>query len=128
MIPIAWQRASPAPANNPTYLFPWIFSKSSSGIVRLNWIATIIPKKIKQHPISSIIEGSVCKKISAKIIVKGICKENNKACLLGPSLLRQINKNVSPIIMPTIEDKKTAINIDFEVFGYVYFEFVVDQY
>ena len=56
--------------------------------------------------------GSVCKNISAKMIVKGICKENNKACLLGPSLLRQTNKNVSPIIMPIIEDKNIAMNID----------------
>ena len=46
------------------------------------------------------------------MIVKGICKENNKACLLGPSLFRQTNKNVSPIIMPITEDKNIAMNID----------------
>ena len=112
MIPIAWHSARPTPAISPIYLFPWMFSKSSSGIVRLNCIATMIPKKIKKHPKSSIIEGSVCKNISAKMIVKGICKENNKACLLGPSLLRQTNKNVSPIIMPITEDKNIAMNID----------------
>ena len=65
-----------------------------------------------KHPKSSTIEGSVCKNISAKMIVKGICKENNKACLLGPSLFRQINKNVSPIIMPITDDKNIAIKID----------------
>ena len=46
------------------------------------------------------------------MLVNGICKENNKACLLGPSLLRQTNKNVSPIIIPIIEDKNIAKNID----------------
>ena len=89
-----------------------MFSKSSSGIVRLNCIATMIQKKIRKHPNSSTIDGSVCKNIFAKIIVKGICKENNKACLLGPSLLRHTNKNVSPIIMPITEDKNIAMNID----------------
>ena len=72
----------------------------------------MIPKKIKKHPKSSTIEGSVCKNIFAKMIVKGICKENNKACLLGRSLLRHTNKNVSPIIMPITEDKNIAMNID----------------
>ncbi len=89
-----------------------MFSKSSSGIVRLNCIATMIPKKIKKHPKSSTVDGSVCKNISAKMIVKGICKENNNACLLGPSLLRHTNKNVSPMIMPITEDKNIAMNID----------------
>ena len=100
------------PANKPVYLFPWIFSKSSSGMVRLNWIAIIIPKKIKLQPISSINDGKVWRNISAKMIVNGICIEKSNACLLGPNLLRHINKKVSPIIIPMIEDKTIAVKID----------------
>ena len=57
-----------------------------------------------------VIVGAGPSGLSAAIKLKQLSKENNKACLLGPSLLRQINKNVSPIIIPTTEDKKIAIN------------------
>ena len=51
-----------------------MFSKSSSGIVRLNCIATMIPKNHKTSK-SSTIDGSVCKNISAKMIVKVFAKK-----------------------------------------------------
>tara|TARA_B100000676_G_C17644735_1_gene613413 strand:- start:74 stop:214 length:141 start_codon:yes stop_codon:yes gene_type:complete len=46
------------------------------------------------------------------MIVNGICIEKSNACLLGPNLLRHINKKVSPIIIPMIEDKTIAVKID----------------
>ena len=79
-------------------------------------MAIIIPKKIKAHPMSSVVEGSDCKKTSARIIVKGICIEKSNACLLGPNLFRQTNKNVSPIMIPITEDKKMAKKIEFSTY------------
>tara|TARA_B100002052_G_scaffold158234_1_gene144187 strand:+ start:305 stop:529 length:225 start_codon:yes stop_codon:yes gene_type:complete len=71
-----------------------------------------MPINIKLHPVNSIKEGNVLRKTSARIIVNGICIEKSKACLLGPNLLRHTNKKVSPIIMPIIDEKKIAVNID----------------
>ena len=76
-------------------------------------MAIIIPKKIKAHPTSSVEDGSDCKNTSARIMVKGICIEKSNACLRGPNLFRQINKNVSPIMMPITDDKKMAKKIEF---------------
>ena len=39
--------------------------------------------------------------------------EKSNACLRGPNLFRQINKKVSPIMMPITEDKKIATKIEF---------------
>jgi len=100
-----------------------MFSKSSLGMVRLNCIAIIIPEKINAHPMSSVVEGSDCKNTSARIIVKGICMEKSNACLRGPSLLRQINKNVSPIMMPITEDKKIAKKIEFSKYRGSHFKY-----
>ena len=86
-------------------------------------MAIIIPKKIKEHPKSSVLEGSDCKNTSARIIVKGICMEKSNACLRGPNLFRQINKKVSPIIIPITEDKKIAKKIEFSKYKGSHFKY-----
>ena len=76
-------------------------------------MAIKIPEKIKAHPINSVKEGNDCKNISARIIVKGICIEKSNACLRGPNLFKQINKNVSPIMIPITEERKIAKKMEF---------------
>ena len=80
-------------------------------------MAIKIPEKIKAHPTNSVIEGSDCKKISAKTIVKGICIEKSNACLRGPNLFKQINKKVSPIMIPITEDRKMAKKMEFSKYN-----------
>jgi hypothetical protein len=49
--------------------------------------------------------------------------EKSNACLRGPSLLRQINKNVSPIMMPITEDKKIAKKMEFSKYKGSHFKY-----
>ncbi|CAI8240942.1 MAG: Uncharacterised protein [Flavobacteriaceae bacterium] len=72
---------------------------------------------------SSVGEGSDCKNTLARIIVKGICMEKSNACLRGPSLLRQINKNVSPMMIPITEDKKIAKKMEFSKYNGSHFKY-----
>jgi len=72
---------------------------------------------------SSVVEGSECKNTSARIIVKGICIEKSNACLRGPNRFKQINKKVSPIIIPITEDKKIAKKIEFSKYKGSHFKY-----